>query len=66
MDLERRLRVCERRVLGLSAATLALGQLRRHSSPISSLLAGAPDSQLLPACRLRFTQQDCQVCVGNN
>ena len=25
---------------------------------------GAPDSQLLPACRQRFTLQDCQTCVG--
>jgi len=28
--------------------------------------AGAPDSGLLPACRQRFTSQDCQVCVASN
>ena len=28
--------------------------------------AGAPDSQLMPVCRQRFTLQDCQVCVGSN
>ena len=26
----------------------------------------APESQLMPACRQRFTLQDCQRCVGTN
>jgi hypothetical protein len=26
--------------------------------------AGAPDSLLLPACRQRFTAQDCQTCIA--
>jgi hypothetical protein len=41
------------------------GEVNAYCSNVKAALreAGAPDSQLLPVCRERFTRPDCQVCL---
>jgi hypothetical protein len=42
------------------------GEAAAYCSNLKAALksAGTPDSQLVPACRQRFTLQDCQRCAG--